>query len=116
MRASCLRADQMETDRLTSIARSASALWVIVMVRILERQIGKTRNRTRSGTGTKAGSGEGGAVGDGPAGEGRVMGQIRQARGGRLDQQGAVFARQPRGVVGDRREVLLGGPPRQAGG
>jgi hypothetical protein len=32
MRTSCLRADQIETDRLTSIARSPSALEMFVMM------------------------------------------------------------------------------------
>src|SRR5271157_2062580 len=62
------------------------------------------------------GSGEGGAVGDSPACEGRMVGEAGQARGGGLDQQGAVFAGQPARVVGDGGKILVGRAAGQAGG
>src|SRR5271166_6259701 len=55
MRISCLRADQVETDKATSIARSPSALLVIVMMEIsLEGARGKERGQG-PGRGPKAG-------------------------------------------------------------
>ena len=44
-----------------------------------------------------------------------VVGETRQTRGGRLDQQRAVFAGQTGGVVDDGGEVLFGGAAREAG-
>src|SRR5277367_6092463 len=86
MRASCLRADQIETDRLTSIARSPSALWVIVMMAFPRRGIRARPGREPEGkwteVGRRDGSGEGGAVVDRPAGKGRMVGEVGQARGG----------------------------------
>jgi hypothetical protein len=61
-------------------------------------------------------SGESGAVRDSPSGEGRVMGEIRQARGRGLDQEGSVFTGQPVGVAGDGCEILLGRAASEAGG
>src|SRR5271165_6071537 len=45
-----------------------------------------------------------------------MVGEAGQARGGRLDQQGAVFAGQPTRVVGDGGKILLGRATGEAGG